>query len=228
MHLVLYGFRICPFVEKVNILLDEKNIHVERVYVDIRNKPDWFLKISPLGKVPILRVDDVLLFESTVINDFLDSLSAATSLYPTNTIQKHLNKSWIEWGSTLILATYDMTLAKDKESFLAKRLLVEQKLSILQEQVKNSPFFNGEHFSMIDLTYAPLFKRFDRLIYLYSIDLLANYPTLKQWSKNVLQRPSVHAGFIDNFDEELKILLDLKGSYLEEQNKTTQKFDRSI
>jgi glutathione S-transferase len=221
MHLTLYGFRICPFVERVKILVNEKNIQAEHIYVDIRNKPDWFLKISPLGKVPVLLVDDVLLFESAVINDFLDSLSPANSLYPIDSLRKHLNKSWIEWGGTLIMAAYEMTLAKDKESFLEKRHLVEQKLSVLQEQVKTGPFFNGEHFSMIDLTYAPLFKRFDRLLNIYSIDLLTHYPALKQWSDTVLKKPSVQAGFIATFDEEFQILLDLKGSFLADKNKVT-------
>lgn len=218
MHLTLYGFRICPYVERVRILLNEKNIPAEHVDVDIRNKPDWFLKISPLGKVPVLLVDDVLLFESAVINDFLDSLSPTNSIYPADNIKKHLNKSWIEWGSTLILAAYDMTLAKEKNTFLEKKHLVEQKLAMLQEQVKNAPFFNGEYFSMIDLTYAPLFKRFDCLFRIYSIDLLAKFPTLQLWSNNVLKRPSVKAGFIDNFDEEWVFLLNLKGSCLVEQN----------
>jgi glutathione S-transferase len=221
MHLTLYGFRICPYVEKVRILLNEKNIHAERVDVDIRNKPDWFLKISPLGKVPVLLVDNVLLFESAVINDFLDNLSPINSLYPADNIKKHLNKSWIEWGSTLILAAYEMTLAKEHDVFLEKKHLVEQKLATLQEQVKNTPFFNGEHFSMIDLTYAPLFKRFDCLFRIYSIDLLAKFPTLQLWSDNVLKRPRVKAGFINNFDEEWGFLLNLKGSCLIEQNKVT-------
>lgn len=74
---------------------------------------------------------------------------------------------------------------------------------------------------MIDPTYAPLFKRFDCLFRLCSVDLLDKLPTLKLWSDNLLKRARVQTGFIDNFGEEWVSLLALKGSYLVEKGKVT-------
>lgn len=213
MHLILYSFRICPFVERANILLNEKNIACERINVDIRNKPEWFLKLSPLGKVPVLSADGILIFESTIINEFLDEISLP-SLHPQDLIRKAHNKSWIEWGSALIFDAYNMTLAKDESFFLEKRLVVEEKLQLLENQLHSKPFFNGEKFSMIDLAYAPLFRRFDSLERQFSIDILNTYPKLQVWANHILSRESVQNGFISNFDEEFALLLELKQSIL--------------
>ena len=170
MRLILYGFHICPFVEQSKIILIEKNILCEHVHVNIRNKPNWFLKLSPLGKVPILSANDTLIFESNVINEFLDETSLP-SLHPSDPIQKAYNKSWIEWGNKLIFDAYNMTIARDKTSFLELQRTVGDKLSLLENQVK-TPYFNGNYFSLIDVTYAPLFFRFKSLAKQFSLDLL--------------------------------------------------------
>jgi len=214
MSMTLYSFRICPFVERTNILLNEKKLFCERIYVDIRNKPEWFLKLSPLGKVPVLSVNDTLIFESTVINEYLDEISPP-SLHPASPIQKAYNRSWIEWGGSLIFDAYNMTLAADESSFNNQRIIVHKKLTTLEKQLQKSPFFNGTAFSLIDIAYAPLFRRFDSLIRQFSIDILENYPKLTKWSNHILARPSVQNGFVNNFDEEFVLLLNLKGSYLD-------------
>jgi len=213
MHLTLYSFHICPFVERINILLNEKNIPCERIHVNIRNKPDWFLKLSPLGKVPLLKVDNMLIFESSVINDFLDEISAP-GLYPSEPVKRAYNRSWIEWGSTLIFDAYNMTLAKNSLSFEQQRVTVDNKLAMLELEIAPSPFFNGSNFSMIDIAYAPLFRRFARLSQQFDVHLLEKYPKLQQWSVNILIRESVAKGFHENFDEEFYFLLTLKDSYL--------------
>lgn len=213
MPLILYSFRICPFVERTNILLNEKNIVCERIYVDIRNTPEWFIKLSPLGKVPVLNVNDTLIFESTVINEYLDEISSPT-LHPVDPIHKAHNRSWIEWGSSLIFDAYNLTLAVDESSFIKQRVIVDSKLAILEKELQRTPFFNGTNFSIIDIAYAPLFKRFDSLERQFSVDILENYPKLKVWSNYVISRPSVQNGFVNKFDEEFFSLLKLKASYL--------------
>jgi len=221
MHLTLYSFRIRPFVERTNILINENDILCERVYVDIRNKPDWFLKLSPLGKVPLLKVDDTIIFESSVINEFLDEISPK-KLYPLDPIKRAYNKSWIgaynkswiEWSSALVFDAYNMTLTANNLSFEQQRSGVDKKLAILENEIDAQPFFNGNDFSMIDIAYAPLFKRFDRLSQQFDLHLLENFPKLKKWAENILMRDSVVKGFHENFDEEFYLLLKLKNSCL--------------
>ena len=82
----LISFKLCPYVQRVAIALAEKGISFDLQYVDLDNKPDWFTRISPLGKVPLLKVEDeereTVLFESSVILEYLEDSHAEVPLHP--------------------------------------------------------------------------------------------------------------------------------------------------
>jgi glutathione S-transferase len=71
-RLELVSHALCPYVQRAVIALTEKGIPFTRTVVDLADKPDWFTALSPLGKVPLLKVDGAVLFESAVICDYLD------------------------------------------------------------------------------------------------------------------------------------------------------------
>ena len=100
MDIELISFDLCPFVQRSVITLLEKNIPFKRTNIDLANKPDWFLQISPLGKVPVLRINGNILFESAVINEYLDEITPP-SMHPQDSLQKAVNRAWIEFGSEL-------------------------------------------------------------------------------------------------------------------------------
>ena len=75
MPLQLISFKTCPFVQRAVITLKHKNIDFDITYIDLAEPPDWFLELSPLQKVPVLKVDDEVLFESAVINEYLDEIT---------------------------------------------------------------------------------------------------------------------------------------------------------
>jgi glutathione S-transferase len=74
-QLELISHYLCPYVQRAVITSIEKNIPHDRTYIDLANKPEWFLTISPLGKVPLLKVAGEILFESAVICEYLDEIS---------------------------------------------------------------------------------------------------------------------------------------------------------
>src|SRR6266705_4724385 len=83
-RLKLISHKLCPYVQRAVIALTEKGVAFERVDIDLANKPDWFLKISPLGKVPVLSVrsdeGEVALFESNVICEYIEDTQAGAKL----------------------------------------------------------------------------------------------------------------------------------------------------
>jgi len=79
-ELELLSHHLCPYVQRAVITLLEKDIPHRRTYIDLSNKPDWFRQISPLGKVPLLRVGDEVLFESAVICEYLDEATPVALL----------------------------------------------------------------------------------------------------------------------------------------------------
>ncbi|MDH4275939.1 MAG: glutathione S-transferase family protein, partial [Gammaproteobacteria bacterium] len=108
----LISFDLCPFVQRSVITMLEKNVAYKITYIDLANPPDWFLKISPFGKVPALRVGDKTLFESAVINEYLDDITPP-SMHPQDPLQRALNRAWIEFGSELIGTQYMLSIAAD-------------------------------------------------------------------------------------------------------------------
>ncbi len=79
----LVSFDVCPYVQRSVITLQEKGVPYEIEYIDLNNKPEWFMQLSPLGKVPILIVEDTVIFESSTINEYLDEIAPGRKLQPS-------------------------------------------------------------------------------------------------------------------------------------------------
>ena len=88
MELELISFKLCPFVQRSVITLLYRDVPHRTTYIDLDEPPVWFAKISPFGKVPVLRVDgDSVLFESAVINEFIDEASPG-SMQPEDPLRR--------------------------------------------------------------------------------------------------------------------------------------------
>ncbi|RUY75216.1 glutathione S-transferase family protein, partial [Mesorhizobium sp. M7A.F.Ca.CA.003.01.2.1] len=105
--LILVSHHLCPYVQRAAISLAEKGVPFERVDIDLANKPDWFKAISPLGKVPLLRVqrngEETVIFESAVILEFLEE-TQANPLHPADPYARARHRAWIEFGSATLNA----------------------------------------------------------------------------------------------------------------------------
>src|SRR4051812_45459026 len=93
MPLTLISHHLCPYVQRVAIVLQEKGLSFERIDIDLADKPDWFLRVSPLGKTPVLLVDGEAIFESAVICEYLDD-SVAPRLHPTPVLARARHRGW--------------------------------------------------------------------------------------------------------------------------------------
>jgi len=100
MTLKLVSFKACPFVQRVAITLQYKGIDYDIEYIDLGNPPEWFLAISPLKKVPLLIVDGTVIFESAVINEYIDEVYTPM-LHPQDLLMKAINRSWIEYCNNI-------------------------------------------------------------------------------------------------------------------------------
>ncbi len=172
------------------IVLRAKKVDFEVTYIDLRNKPDWFLEISPHGKVPVLLVDDDPLFESNAIAEFLDEV-VEPQLHPKDAKKRARNRAWTDFVPDFSKALSSITYAKSKEAIeeaveaAPKRLdRVEQALA--KERGNDGPYFNGPDISLVDASYAPFFQRFAILEELLETGLLKDYPLIQAWSDALL------------------------------------------
>src|SRR4051794_13912309 len=100
-HLTLVSHHLCPYVQRAAIALLEKAVPFERSMVDLADKPDWFTAISPLGKVPLLRVTEedgrqAILFESTVICEYIEDTQPGPGLHPSDPLERAQHRGWME------------------------------------------------------------------------------------------------------------------------------------
>ena len=93
--LQLVSHDLCPYVQRAAIALTEKGVAFERSYVDLAAKPDWFLRISPLGKVPLLKVGDEVIFKSAVILEYLEE-TQPRPLYPADPLTRARQRASID------------------------------------------------------------------------------------------------------------------------------------
>ena len=113
MSLTLVSHRLCPYVQRAAISLVEKAVPFERVYVDLADKPAWFLALSPLGKTPVLKVNDRAIFESAVILEYLEE-TGPHPLHPADPLRRAEHRAWIEFGSAVLNDIAGLYSAKDQ------------------------------------------------------------------------------------------------------------------
>ncbi len=209
----LISFKLCPYVQRSVILLKEKGVDYDIEYIDVYDPPEWFLALSPTGKVPILQVEGTVLFESAVINEYLDEVYTP-ALHPSNPIEKAQNRAWMEFTSPMYMDTFNIMMATDKESNDSAMESMNKNLAGLGKAMENTPWFNGEKFSMVDISAAPLFTRLAFYKNHCKLDLLGSFPTLQAWSDGLLARQSVIESKVEGFDDMLLMRMGKIGTYI--------------
>jgi glutathione S-transferase len=94
----LYNTQRCPYARRTRIVLHEKGIDFDVYEVDLSNKSEEFLNVSPYGKVPVLAVNGISLYESNVVNEYLDEVHETPRLLPENPEQRALARSWMAFA----------------------------------------------------------------------------------------------------------------------------------
>lgn len=211
--LTLVSHTLCPYVQRAAIALHEKGVTFERIDVDLENKPDWFLAISPLGKVPLLKVGDAVIFESAVIIEYLEE-TQPHPLHPADPLLRAQHRGWIEFGSALLADIWGFYTAPDAAAFAAKRQAIADKLARLEQALGDGPFFAGAGFTLVDAAFAPVFRYFDAFERIEDFGWLQGRPRLAAWRRALAARPSVVKAVAPKFQERLWAFLARRGSHL--------------
>ena len=211
--LKLISHKLCPYVQRAVIALTEKGVAFERIDIDLANKPDWFLAISPLGKTPVLQVGDVAIFESAVILEYLEE-TQPKPLHPANALTRAEHRGWIEFGSAVLNDIAGFYAAGDETTFKAKTVQLEQRFARLEARVAAAPWFDGAEFSLVDAAFAPVFRYFNVFDEIADFGILAGKPKLKRWRKNLAERPSVRSAVRPDYPALLREFIERRNSWL--------------
>jgi glutathione S-transferase len=200
MSLELISFKTCPFVQRTVITLGYKNVEHKITFIDLANPPEWFLELSPLGKVPVLKVDGEILFESAVINEYVDEITGG-ELQPKEPLMRAKNRAWIEYASNMLGTGYMMKMAKDKEDYEKYRSELQSQMQRIENQLGDGPWFNGDKFSLADTAFAPMFMHDAVANYRFSVIDFESLPKISAWSKRLLAMPAVKQSVVADFEE---------------------------
>ncbi|MDK4714939.1 glutathione S-transferase family protein [Rhizobium sp. CNPSo 4039] len=210
--LILVSHYLCPYVQRAAITLAEKAVPFEIRYVDLSAKPDWFLDISPLGKVPLLIVpqgegSETVLFESAVICEYLEETQSGARLHPTDPLTRARHRGWMEFGSSILSDLWGFETAKDEGTYEAKRTALIDKFARVEAELRNGPFFAGDAFSLVDAVFAPIFRYFDVFDTIRSTGVFDGLPRVKTWRAELASRRSVRDAVTHDYPERLKAFL---------------------
>jgi glutathione S-transferase len=213
MTLKLISFDLCPYVQRASIALAEKGVPFERINIDLANKPDWFRKISPLGKVPLLMVDDAVLFESSVIVEYLDEM-VEPRLHPADPLTRARHRAWMEFGSSILGNIWTIETTHDEAAYEQAVAQVGEKFARLEGVLGEGPFFSGEAFSVVDTVFAPVFRYFDGFERRIDLAVFDGKPKLMAWRKALAARKSVKEAVVPDYAERLLAFVDRHGGVL--------------
>lgn len=202
------------------IVLRAKDVEFEVTYINLREKPDWFLEISPHGKVPVLSVDEQPLFESNAIAEFLEE-TTEPHLHPEDPIKRARNRAWTDFVPDFSRQLGTITYAKSKQDLDAALADPPPGLQRLENAIENEregvgPYFNGPTLSLVDASYAPFLQRFTLADKYLQTGLLDAYPNLRAWTDALVETDAVKMSVADNFFDEFKKGLKRRGAYAAE------------
>ncbi len=211
--LKLISHKLCPYVQRAVIALKEKDVPFERIDIDLDNKPDWFLKVSPLGKTPVLLVGDKAIFEFAVILEYLEE-TQPKPLHPKDALARAEHRAWIEFGSTVLGDIWGLETSKDEASFKAKVKQSEERFARLESRLVAAPWFDGDAFSLVDAVFAPAFRYFDVFDAIGDFGILANKPKIARWRKSLRERASVRDAVGADYPQLLRAFMRKHNAYL--------------
>jgi glutathione S-transferase len=211
--LTLFSHPLCPYVQRAVISLSEKGVIHDRVYIDLANKPDWFIALSPLGKTPVLKVDDTVIFESAVILEYLEE-TQPNPLHPNDPLVRAEHRAWIEVGSAILSDIAGFYTAPDERILNAKAQAMKAKFARVEERLVGSPWFDGAAFHLIDGVFGPIFRYVDAFDRIADFGVLTGRPKLAEWRAALAKRPSIQTAAPHDYDARLWRFLRDRRSHL--------------
>ena len=181
------SFKICPFVQRITALLEARSLPYEIEYIDLKDKPQWFLDLSPTGQVPVLVTENEQpLFESDAIAEYLDEIYTPleTDVSPE---QRALNRAWSYQGSKHYLLQCSTMRSANQETLVERTEKLGKAFQKAELEINEGPFFKGSSLSNVDMAWLPLLHRAHIIKQHTGYDLLHGFPKVSAWQTEIMK-----------------------------------------
>jgi RNA polymerase-associated protein len=188
--MVLYSGTTCPFSQRCRFVLFEKGMDFEIRDIDLYNKPEDISVMNPYGQVPILVERDLVLYESNIINEYIDERFPHPQLMPADPVMRARTRLFLynfEKELFVHVSVLEDRNAKPDEKRLDRaRQNIRDRLAQLAPMLLKNKYMLGDEFSMLDVAVAPVLWRLDH----YGIELPKNAAPLQKYAERIFSRPA--------------------------------------
>jgi RNA polymerase-associated protein len=188
--MVLYSGTTCPFSQRCRLVLFEKGMDFEVRDVDLFNKPEDISTMNPYGQVPILVERELILYESNIINEYIDERFPHPQLMPADPLMRARARLML-FNFEKELFVHVNALENDRSKVGDKshdkaRAEIRDRLTTLAPLFLKNKYMLGDEFSMLDVAIAPLLWRLDH----YGIELSKTAAPLMKYAERIFSRPA--------------------------------------
>jgi RNA polymerase-associated protein len=188
--MVLYSGTTCPFSHRCRFVLFEKGMDFEIRDVDLYNKQEDISLMNPYGQVPILVERDLILYESNIINEYIDERFPHPQLMPGDPVDRARVRLFLLNFEKELFAPVSVLESRenkgDTKALDKARAHIRDRLVQLAPVFIKNKFMLGDNFSMLDVAIAPLLWRLD----FYGIELSKNAAPLLKYAERIFSRPA--------------------------------------
>ncbi len=187
--MVLYSGTTCPFSQRCRFVLFEKGMDFEIRDIDLYNKPEDIAVMNPYGQVPILVERDLILYESNIINEYIDERFPHPQLMPADPVMRARTRLFLynfEKELFVHVSTLENRNSPDEKALENARQNIRDRLSQLAPLLIKNKYMLGDEFSMLDVAVAPLLWRLDH----YGIELPKNAAPIQKYAERIFSRPA--------------------------------------
>jgi glutathione S-transferase len=195
--LTLFSARACPFAHRTRLVLAHKAVPFELVEIDLQNKPAWFHTVSGYGKVPALEHGEYRVWESAVINEYLDEAFPSVPLLPRDPAARASARIWIDYANTRFAPAFNKLLRGfDDAERAAGRRELEETLSYIEHVglaslSPSGPYFLGLEPSLVDFAFYPWIERWPGLEHVRGFAIPGEHTLLLRWRDDVKKLKAV-------------------------------------
>ena len=188
--MVLYSGTTCPFSQRCRLVLFEKGMDFEVRDVDLFNKPEDISTMNPYGQVPILVERELILYESNIINEYIDERFPHPQLMPADQLMRARARLMLfNFQNELFVHVNTLENERNKvgdKSHDKARAEIRDRLTTLAPLFLKNKYMLGDEFSMLDVAIAPLLWRLDH----YGIELSKTAAPLMKYAERIFSRPA--------------------------------------
>jgi len=209
----LFTARVCPYAHRTRLALLEKGLEFEHIEIDFKNKSERFLAASPYGKVPALVHDGQTIYESVIINEYLDEVFTDPPLMPSSATLRAKARIWTHYCNEYFTPDhYAVIRNRDPGQHAELAAKAAERLRFVEREAfaklsGDGPYWFGAEVGLTDLAWYPYFERMPAWTHYRGVTIPEDCPRLAAWAETMAARPSVRriandaAYYIDSYKD---------------------------